>query len=150
MGMHGNENGGERNGGNVVNLGVFIVLGSIHAVVVKGSARNGGFDYNPAVLVMLSESIKLIATVALLAAEAKNFPDRVTGEKMGHALLARDWMLVAPAALYTACNNLAFHNLLAADPHTYAVLVNTKVVWTALLSALFFRLSITRRMWSAP
>ena len=32
MGIHGNENGTERNGGNVMHLVAFIVLGSIHAV----------------------------------------------------------------------------------------------------------------------
>ncbi|KAJ1474829.1 hypothetical protein T484DRAFT_1910735, partial [Baffinella frigidus] len=145
--MHRNEDGGSRSVWSVVNLVAFIVLGSVHAVMVKGSARNGGFDYNPAMLVMLSESLKLTATVALLASEAKNSPDSLTREKMGQALVGRDWMLIAPAVLYTASNNLAFHNLLASDPHTYAVLINTKVVWTALLSALFFKLKITRRMW---
>jgi hypothetical protein len=57
----------------------------------------------------------------------------------------RGWQL-----LYTVCNNLAFRNILESDPHTYAVLLNTRVVWTAALSALLLRARITPRKWCCP
>jgi len=54
--------------------------------------------------------------------------------------------MVVPAFLYTACNLLTFSNLANYEPQTYTILMNIKILITALFWSILFNKAITLRV----
>ncbi|KRT78955.1 hypothetical protein AMK59_8760, partial [Oryctes borbonicus] len=56
-------------------------------------------------------------------------------------------LYLVPAFLYCLYNNLSFVNLSAFDPTTYYLLLQFRVVVTAILFQVIFKKQLTRKQW---
>lgn len=126
---------------------LYIILFVSQALLVKGSQSAGNsYSYSTIIVVLLTEVLKLIISTVLYLHTQQSFSTLWIEIRSNLRLLA---LYLVPAALYCLYNNLAFHNLSAFDPTTYYLLLQFRVVITALVYQIVFRRKLSGRQWLA-
>ncbi|CAB3223426.1 unnamed protein product [Arctia plantaginis] len=124
---------------------LYIILFVFQGVFVTASKSNyGGYDYNTTLVVLLSEVLKLVASSILYSWRRENKPRLIKAVYVNYKLLL---MYFIPSLLYCFYNNLAFINLSHYDPTSYYILLQFRVVLTALLFQFLFKRKLTFIQW---
>lgn len=132
----------------------FAVVASIHTAVglcVLYSRRqsedgheHGPYRYDPAVLVLLAETVKLLTAIAMHALDESS-----SARASLQSLLRVDTLLYCiPALVYFAQNSVQLHAMAEMSPAAYQILTQLKIVFTALLSRFAGRV-ISSTRWAA-
>ncbi|KAH9631224.1 hypothetical protein HF086_005995 [Spodoptera exigua] len=141
-----------------ITFALYVILFVFQGVFVTASkTENGDYDYNTTLVVFLSELLKLVASAFLYTYKKdvctkKNKPYAVYINKphlfkaivMNYELLL---MYFIPSLLYCFYNNLAFINLSHYDPTSYYILLQFRVVLTALLFQFLFKKKLAFMQW---
>ncbi|GAB6021108.1 hypothetical protein CHUAL_003741 [Chamberlinius hualienensis] len=112
-------------------------------LVTATKSTDGTYNYNTTVVVLLTESVKLVIACFLY------IRDQSTKSLISEIFVnvkVLGWYTV-PAALYAAYNNLAFVNLSAFNPTTYFLLLQFRVVVTGILFQVLFKKSLSVKQW---
>lgn len=121
-------------------IGLFI----FQAVFITASMKSeGGYAYNTTFVILLSECVKLIASAVLYIRQSEK-PPLLRAIIDNYRLLL---LYLVPAGLYCIYNNLSFVNLTHYDPTTYYILLQFRVVITALLFQALFNKKLTFIQW---
>ncbi|XP_059046386.1 UDP-galactose transporter senju [Achroia grisella] len=124
---------------------LYIVLFVFQGVIVTASkTENGGYDYNTTLVVFLSELLKLVISAILYSYRRDNKPQIVKAIVINHKLLL---LYFIPSLLYCFYNNLAFINLSHYDPTSYYILLQFRVVITAVLFQFLFQKKLAFIQW---
>ncbi|CAG9785659.1 unnamed protein product [Diatraea saccharalis] len=124
---------------------LYIILFVFQGVFVTASkTENGGYDYNTTLVVFLTELIKLILSAILYTIKKDNKPHIFKAIAINYNLLL---LYFVPSLLYCFYNNLAFINLSHYDPTSYYVLLQFRVVLTAILFQYLFKKKLTCIQW---
>ncbi|XP_046962332.1 UDP-galactose transporter senju [Vanessa cardui] len=124
---------------------LYIVLFVFQGVFITASkTENGIYDYNTTLVVFLSEFLKLIISAVLYTLKKGNKPNIFKAVFKNYSLLLYYFI---PSLLYCFYNNLAFINLSHYDPTSYYVLLQFRVVITALIFQFLFRKKLTFMQW---
>ncbi|KAJ0175506.1 hypothetical protein K1T71_008665 [Dendrolimus kikuchii] len=124
---------------------LYIILFVFQGVFVTASKTvNGDYDYNTTLVVLLSELLKLIASAFLYTYKRENKPHLFKAILINYRLLL---LYFIPSLLYCFYNNLAFINLSHYDPTSYYILLQFRVVLTALLFQILFKKKLTLIQW---
>ncbi|CAH0581366.1 unnamed protein product [Chrysodeixis includens] len=137
---------------------LYIILFVFQGVFVTASkTENGGYDYNTTLVVFLSELLKLCASAFLYSYKRDwyrqkhkpyvvyiNKPHIFRAICMNYKLLL---LYFIPSLLYCFYNNLAFINLSHYDPTSYYILLQFRVVLTALLFQFLFKKKLALMQW---
>ncbi|XP_031848236.1 LOW QUALITY PROTEIN: UDP-galactose transporter senju [Nomia melanderi] len=112
-------------------------------IIVTWSQKNGQYEYSIVMVVLMTEMLKLIASIILYCKDnsIKSLCQEITGNK-GVLLL-----YMIPAFLYCLYNNLAFINLAAFDPTTYYLLLQFRVVMTGIIFQVVFNKKLSIKQW---
>ncbi|KZC14002.1 PREDICTED: CMP-sialic acid transporter 1 [Dufourea novaeangliae] len=112
-------------------------------IIVTWSQRNGHYEYNIVMVVLMTEVLKLIASVILYCKDNSiiSLWKEVTRNK--RVLL----LYTIPSFLYCLYNNLAFINLAVFDPTTYYVLLQFRVVMTGIIFQVVFNKKLSLKQW---
>ncbi|XP_076303178.1 UDP-galactose transporter senju [Lasioglossum baleicum] len=112
-------------------------------IIVTWSQRNGHYEYNIVMVVLMTEVMKLLASTTLYCKDnsIRSFWQEITGNK--RVLL----LYMIPSVLYCLYNNLAFINLAAFDPTTYYVLLQFRVVVTGIIYQIIFKRKLSVKQW---
>ncbi|XP_078045121.1 UDP-galactose transporter senju [Augochlora pura] len=112
-------------------------------IIVTWSQRNGNYEYNIVMVVLMTEVMKLIVSTILYCKDnsVTSLCQEVTGNK--RVLL----LYMIPSFLYCLYNNLAFINLAAFDPTTYYVLLQFRVVLTGIIFQVIFNKKLSMKQW---
>ncbi|XP_022914512.1 UDP-galactose transporter senju [Onthophagus taurus] len=121
----------------------YILLFSIQGVIVTSSQSGNKYNYDVTTVVLLTEFVKLIAS-SILYCKDNNIRSLFLEVCEHWKLLA---LYLIPAFLYSLYNNLAFHNLTQFDPTTYNILLQFRVVITAILFQIIFRKKLSKKQW---
>lgn len=128
-----------------ITFALYIILFVFQGVFVTASkTENGGYDYNTTLVVFLSELLKLCASAVLYTCKRENKPHIVKAIAINYKLLL---LYFIPSLLYCFYNNLAFINLSHYDPTSYYILLQFRVVLTALLFQFLFKKKLTYFQW---
>eukprot|EP00933_Yihiella_yeosuensis_P082957 TRINITY_DN97004_c0_g1_i1.p1 TRINITY_DN97004_c0_g1~~TRINITY_DN97004_c0_g1_i1.p1 ORF type:complete len:354 (-),score=50.93 TRINITY_DN97004_c0_g1_i1:211-1272(-) len=115
-------------------------------LLVYSSQRSGEPPYNTTSVVLLTELTKFCIALALYLTN-----DGDIG--LLAMVVKKSWLLFAkysvPALLYCFYNNLVYINLTAFDPGTYNVLMQLKIVLTAVIYQILFSKQLNRNKWYA-
>lgn len=112
--------------------------------ITASKTENGGYDYNTTLVVFLSELLKLCASALLYTYRRENKPHIFRAIFINYKLLL---MYFIPSMLYCFYNNLAFINLSHYDPTSYYILLQFRVVLTALLFQFLFKQKLFFMQW---
>ncbi|XP_003703280.3 UDP-galactose transporter senju [Megachile rotundata] len=112
-------------------------------IIVTWSQRDGHYEYNIVMVVLMTEVLKLLASVILYCKD--NSITRLIQETLGHKKVFLLYMI--PSFLYCLYNNLAFINLAAFDPTTYYVLLQFRVVTTGIIFQVVFNKKLSLKQW---
>ncbi|KAF5304560.1 hypothetical protein FQA39_LY09611 [Lamprigera yunnana] len=124
----------------VLYIGLFVNQG----ILVTASQESGNtYEYDIVAVVLLTELFKLLASVALYCKD-ESFSSLVRDSVKSKKVLG---LYFVPAFLYCFYNNLAFVNLATFDPTTYYLLLQFRVVTTALLFQVIFRKQLSKKQW---
>ncbi|XP_075974272.1 UDP-galactose transporter senju isoform X2 [Anticarsia gemmatalis] len=124
---------------------LYIILFVFQGVFVTASkTENGGYDYNTTLVVFLSEVLKLTASALIYTYKKDKKPQLITAICIHYKLLL---LYFIPSLLYCFYNNLAFINLSHYDPTSYYILLQFRVVLTALLFQCLFKKNLTYMQW---
>uniref|UniRef100_A0A2A4IVJ6 CMP-sialic acid transporter n=1 Tax=Heliothis virescens TaxID=7102 RepID=A0A2A4IVJ6_HELVI len=124
---------------------LYIILFVFQGVFVTASkTENGGYDYNTTLVVFLSELLKLCASAFLYTYKRDNKPHIFRAIAINYKLLL---LYFIPSLLYCFYNNLAFINLSHYDPTSYYILLQFRVVLTALLFQFLFKKKLAFMQW---
>ncbi|RVE55125.1 hypothetical protein evm_000023 [Chilo suppressalis] len=124
---------------------LYIILFVFQGVFVTASkTENGGYDYNTTLVVFLSELLKLILSAILYTIKKENKPHVLKAIVINYKLLL---LYFVPSLLYCFYNNLAFINLSHYDPTSYYVLLQFRVVLTAILFQYLFKKKLSFIQW---
>ncbi|KPI92815.1 PREDICTED: CMP-sialic acid transporter 1 [Papilio xuthus] len=124
---------------------LYIILFVFQGVFVTASkTENGGYDYNTTLVVFLSELLKLIISATFYTLKRENKPHIFKAIVINYNLLL---LYFIPSLLYCFYNNLAFINLSHYDPTSYYILLQFRVVLTALLFQFLFNKKLTSMQW---
>lgn len=112
-------------------------------IIVTWSQRDGHYQYNIVMVVLMTEVLKLFASITLYCRDNRliNLCQEVTENKK--VLL----LYMIPSFLYCLYNNLAFINLAAFDPTTYYVLLQFRVVMTGIIFQVVFKKKLSLKQW---
>ncbi|KAM3964184.1 UDP-galactose transporter senju [Aphomia sociella] len=128
-----------------ITFALYIILFVFQGVFVTASkTENGGYDYNTTLVVFLSELLKLVASAVLYSYRRENKPHIFKAVAINYKLLL---LYFIPSLLYCFYNNLAFINLSHYDPTSYYILLQFRVVLTALLFQFLFQKKLTYIQW---
>lgn len=128
-----------------ITFSLYIILFVFQGVFVTASkTENGGYDYNTTLVVFLSELLKLILSALLYTIRKENKPHIFKAIALNYKLLL---LYFVPSLLYCFYNNLAFINLSHYDPTSYYVLLQFRVVLTAILFQCLFKKKLTYMQW---
>ncbi|XP_060803686.1 UDP-galactose transporter senju isoform X2 [Amyelois transitella] len=126
---------------------LYIVLFVFQGVFVTASkTKSGGYAYNTTLVVFFSELLKLVASAILYSYRRENKPHLLKAIAINHELLL---LYFVPSLLYCFYNNLAFINLSHYDPTSYYVLLQFRIVVTALLFQFLFQKKLTSIQWAS-
>jgi len=124
----------------LLTLSVFIY--GAHSILVNLSKEDGRIPYSSASVILFVELCKLLFSISFLSS------DIMAGKVQNQPL--RTWLAFSvPAILYCINNNLCVHVLLFIDPASYQLLVNIKIVTTAVLYRIIIKRPISRIKWVA-
>ncbi|CAK9825027.1 UDP-galactose transporter senju [Anthophora retusa] len=112
-------------------------------IIVTWSQRDGRYEYNIVMVVLMTEVLKLLTSVILYCKDNtfSTLYQEVTDNKK--VLL----LYMIPSFLYCLYNNLAFINLAAFDPTTYYVLLQFRVVMTGIIFQVVFNKKLSLKQW---
>ncbi|CAK9809688.1 UDP-galactose transporter senju [Anthophora quadrimaculata] len=112
-------------------------------IIVTWSQRDGRYEYNIVMVVLMTEVLKLLTSVILYCKDNtfSTLYQEVTDNKK--VLL----LYMIPSFLYCLYNNLAFINLAAFDPTTYYVLLQFRVVMTGIIFQIVFNKKLSLKQW---
>ncbi|XP_076646827.1 UDP-galactose transporter senju [Halictus rubicundus] len=112
-------------------------------IIVTWSQRNGHYEYNIVMVVLMTEVLKFLASATLYCKDnsIRSFCQEIIRNK--RVLL----LYIIPSALYCLYNNLAFINLAAFDPTTYYVLLQFRVVVTGIIFQIIFNTKLSTKQW---
>ncbi|XP_068632549.1 UDP-galactose transporter senju [Battus philenor] len=129
----------------VIIFSLYIILFVFQGVFVTASkTENGGYDYNTTLVVFLSEVLKIFISATLYSLKKENKPHIFKAIAANYNLLL---LYFIPSLLYCFYNNLAFINLSHYDPTSYYILLQFRVVLTALLFQFLFSKKLTLMQW---
>lgn len=119
-----------------------LIYGS-HAILINlCKNENGKIPFSSASVVLLSEVMKFVLSVAFL------IPEMLRGAV--HFLPLKTLVFFSiPALLYCISNNTAVHVQVYLDPASFQVLCNFKIGITGILYWLVIRRSISEKQWIA-
>ncbi|XP_045447312.1 UDP-galactose transporter senju [Melitaea cinxia] len=124
---------------------LYIVLFVFQGVFITASkTENGIYDYNTTLVVFLSELLKLLISGVLYTYKKENEPNIFRAVINKYSLLLYYFI---PSLLYCFYNNLAFINLSHYDPTSYYILLQFRVVITALIFQFLFQKNLTCIQW---
>lgn len=123
---------------------LYILLFVNQGILVTASqGSNKEYAYNIVTVVLMTEIFKLIASVVLYC--RSNSPTSLLREiaESKKVLL----LYFVPAFLYCLYNNLSFVNLSFFDPTTYYLLLQFRIVITAILFQFIFKKQLSSKQW---
>ncbi|CAH2265767.1 jg7955 [Pararge aegeria aegeria] len=124
---------------------LYIILFVFQGVFITASkTENGVYDYNTTLVVFLSELLKLIISAVLYTCRKKNKPNIFQAVVLNYKLALYYFI---PSLLYCFYNNLAFINLSHYDPTSYYILLQLRVVLTAIIFQFLFQKKLTFIQW---
>ncbi|CAG9578707.1 unnamed protein product [Danaus chrysippus] len=124
---------------------LYIILFVFQGVFITASkTENGVYDYNTTLVVFLSELLKLLISGFLYTCKQGNKPNLFKAIALNYRLLLYYFI---PSLLYCFYNNLAFINLSHYDPTSYYILLQFRVVLTALIFQFLFKRKLTFFQW---
>ncbi|XP_034826776.1 UDP-galactose transporter senju [Maniola hyperantus] len=124
---------------------LYIILFVFQGVFITASkTENGVYDYNTTLVVFLSELLKLFISGVLYTYKKKNKPNIFRAVVINYKLALYYFI---PSLLYCFYNNLAFINLSHYDPTSYYILLQFRVVLTALIFQVLFKKKLTYIQW---
>ncbi|KOC66263.1 CMP-sialic acid transporter 4 [Habropoda laboriosa] len=112
-------------------------------IIITWSQRDGHYEYNIVMVVLMTEVLKLFTSVILYCKD--NSFATLYQEVRGHKKVLLLYMI--PSFLYCLYNNLAFINLAAFDPTTYYVLLQFRVVMTGIIFQVVFNKKLSLKQW---
>lgn len=116
-------------------MGYFIFIASASVLIAKAS---GDVKYNVALCVLLTECTKWAAASII---------DNVSGG--GGTTSWTSWLRYGgPALLYAALNNLAIYSTIIIGPPLYSLLINSKILFAALLGRSLLSQKLTSVQWA--
>ena len=136
-----------------IKLGIMagtVCVWSAHAIVISYALKQNP-DIEKVGLVLAGEALKLVfATCYHVLGESSSESSPLPARGFARVQrLCEGWRaalyLLVPALLYVFNNFLTFVNYQHFNPATYKVLINVKILFTALLMQLFFKKWLTRR-----
>lgn len=139
---------------------------SLHTTFIELSKRNGSYDYDFTGVIVITELSKMVLSLILYYRNATSVHSGEGGANSSAALTtgmtvnqATDALFefattggnrfAIPAVVYAIYNNLTFMILTAFNPTSWRVLINIRILWTALLFQYFFNKKLSRRKWTA-
>ena len=133
-------------GSSFVIFCAYIILFVSQGLLVTGVQRQQIQGFNPIVVVLLTEFIKLSICVGiyLLRLERHAISTLVKDVRSNGKLLL---LYLVPAFLYCLYNNLTFINLELFDVSTYYCLMQFRIVLTAILYQILFRRQLNLIQW---
>lgn len=123
----------------------YVLLWTSQSILVH-LANKRGIIYNPISAVFMQDLGKLMITGILFVSTEGNIFELLKNVKQFRILFL---LYLIPAGLYAIYNNLTFYALSRFDPSSYFVLMQFKIVVTALLSVLVLGKVITKYQWVA-
>ncbi|KAK4887589.1 hypothetical protein RN001_003860 [Aquatica leii] len=124
----------------VLYIGLFVNQGIL---VTASQESDNKYEYDIVTVVLLTELLKLITSVSLYC---KDQPlSSLIHDSIGSKRVL--FLYFVPAFLYCLYNNLAFVNLATFDPTTYYLLLQFRVVTTALLFQVIFKKNLNKKQW---
>eukprot|EP00960_Hanusia_phi_P029427 747943-Hanusia_phi.AAC.1 len=132
-------------GGKHAPLMLYVLIFSLLAVLIKQTTRGKRFDYEPSSVMLVAEILKAAVSLLFFTLESR-LEKQTVPQILYHSFLHHDWKMVVPAFLYTVCNLLTFSNLANYEPQIYTILMNIKILITALFWSVLFRKAITVRV----
>ena len=136
-----------------IKLGIMagtVCVWSAHAIVISYALKQNP-DIEKVGLVLAGEALKLVfATCYHVLGESSSESSPLPARGFARVQrLCEGWRaalyLLVPALLYVFNNFLTFVNYQHFNPATYKVLINVKILFTALLMQVFFKKWLTRR-----
>ncbi|RKO90124.1 nucleotide-sugar transporter-domain-containing protein [Blyttiomyces helicus] len=127
-----------------------VVQNSALVLFMRYSKTIPGPAYLSSTAVVLSELLKLLASLAVYASEPR--PTPLTPARLIHEMFGphSDWLkMTVPAILYFVQNNLQYLAVQHLDAATFQVTYQMKILTTALFSVWMLKKSLTRRKWIA-
>lgn len=124
----------------------YISLFVSQGLLVTAFQKSHVYGFNTAIVVLLTEFVKLIICVAvyLYRSQGGGLPALLYDIKANSKLLA---LYLVPAFLYCLYNNLTFINLQLFDLATYYCLMQFRIVLTAIIYQILFRRQLTKIQW---
>ncbi|XP_017772978.1 PREDICTED: CMP-sialic acid transporter 1 [Nicrophorus vespilloides] len=123
---------------------LYIILFCNHGILVTASQTSSNrYEYNVATVVLLTETLKLLASVGLYCKD--NEPKSLVKDVVKNKTVLALYLI--PAFLYCLYNNLSFENLLRFDPTTYNLLLQFRIFFTAILFQVLFKKTLTGKQW---
>ncbi|XP_050491512.1 UDP-galactose transporter senju [Bombus huntii] len=112
-------------------------------IIVTWSQRDGHYEYNIIMVVLMTEILKLFTSIIFYCKDNSfgSLCQEVTENKK--VLL----LYMIPSFLYCLYNNLAFINLAIFDPTTYYVLLQFRVVMTGIIFQVVFNKKLSLKQW---
>lgn len=141
-----------------VALVALVACTSALVLAIRFSRSTGGGQYLTSTAVVMSELVKVCASVVLLAREQANDANStVSDAKSFGAMLKRDlidnWkdtaMLGVPGCLYLFQNNIIFIALSHLDAATFQVTYQLKILTTAMFSVILLGKKLSFQKWAA-
>ncbi|XP_047992480.1 UDP-galactose transporter senju isoform X2 [Leguminivora glycinivorella] len=128
-----------------ITFALYIILFVFQGVFVTASKNaHGGYSYNTTLVVFLTELLKLVASATLYSYRRNDKPHIFRAVALNYKLLL---LYFIPSLLYCFYNNLAFVNLSHYDPTSYYILLQFRVVLTAILFQCLFQRKLTLMQW---
>ncbi|XP_039285092.1 UDP-galactose transporter senju-like [Nilaparvata lugens] len=112
-------------------------------VTASQNQSDNSYNYNIVLVVLITEAVKLLVSVLLYCKE--NHPKTFCSDFLSNSNVMMLYFI--PAFLYCLYNNLAFINLSAFDPTSYFLLLQFRVVITAILFQIVFNKKLSKQQW---
>lgn len=123
----------------------YITLFVSQGLLVKAVHRSDIHGFNPVVVVLLTETVKLFICLSIYLLRPQGcLSNLVTDVKKNRGLLL---LYLVPSFLYCLYNNLTYVNLELFDLTTYYCLMQFRIVLTAIIYQILFRRRLTLIQW---
>ncbi|KAJ5067189.1 nucleotide-sugar transmembrane transporter [Anaeramoeba ignava] len=125
----------------------YITLFVIITLVIKWSQTNGEYTYNFTAAVIVTEIFKLIVSTTTYFLFANQEEKLMTKVKNLIELKKHHLYYSIPTLIYAIYNNLIFINLQNFNPAIYQIMMNTRIIFTAILSVYLLKRTIVKKQW---
>ncbi|RZF39318.1 hypothetical protein LSTR_LSTR000839 [Laodelphax striatellus] len=112
-------------------------------VTASQNESDNSYNYNTVLVVLITEAVKLVVSVCLYC--KNNHPKSFCSDFLSNSNVMMLYFI--PAFLYCLYNNLAFTNLSVFDPTSYFLLLQFRVVITAILFQIVFNKKLSKQQW---